>query len=167
MNIRLSSIKAAEKIFKIFKDCKKSMELENIFQWTDSYPNLEIIIKDIDNKELYELYKEDDLIGVICFNTRQEPEYLTIDWLDKNENFLVVHRLAINPSFQNQGFAKELMIFAEDYALNKGFTSIRLDAYSGNEKALRLYERLNYKKRGKINFPERDLPFYCYERILK
>lgn len=143
------------------------MELENILQWTDSYPSLDVITSDIDNKELYELHDEDEILGVICLSLYQEPEYRTIDWLDKAENALIVHRLAISPLFQNKGLAKKLMTFAEERALEKGFDSIRLDAFSGNEKALRLYERLGYKKRGKVNFPGRNLPFICYEKMLK
>ena len=167
MNIQLSTIDSAERIFKIFKECKEKMENENIFQWTESYPNMEIVIQDIDNKELYELSSETEILGVVCLNVYQDPEYGNIDWLDKTGNALIIHRLAINPVFQNKGLAKILMTFAEEYALNAGFKSIRLDAYSGNEKALRIYECLNYKKRGEVNFLGRKLPFFCYEKILK
>jgi len=143
------------------------MEIENIFQWTDNYPSFDIIATDISNKELYELYDEEEILGVICINTTQEPEYKTIDWLNKAGNPLIIHRLAINPLFQNKGLAKKLITFAEEYATEKGFDSIRLDAYSGNEKAISLYERLDYIERGKVNFSGRDLPFICYEKILK
>ena len=167
MQIQLSSIKSAEQILKIFKDCKKSMELENIHQWTDSYPNFSLITKDIHNKELYELDSGGEIAGVICLNNCQASVYENIDWLDKNGNPLIIHRLAIHPQFQNKGLAKKLMTFAEEYAFDTGFSSIRLDAFSGNEKALRLYEQRNYKKRGQVNFLERDLPFFCYEKNIK
>ena len=167
MNIRFSSIASADRIFNIFKDCRKSMKIEDIFQWTESYPNFDVIANNIINKELYELHNEDEILGVICLNVYQEPQYETIDWLDKSGNALIIHRLAVSPLFQNKGFAKKLMAYAEEYALKTGFNSIRLDAFSGNEKALRLYEGLDYKKRGKVNFPGRNLPFICYEKILK
>lgn len=80
---------------------------------------------------------------------------------------LIIHRLAVHPLFQNQGFAKRLMDFAEDYAINENFSSIRLDAYSANEKVLRFYEAREYKKRGEVYFPDRKLPFYCYEKLFK
>lgn len=59
------------------------------------------------------------------------------------------------------------MTFAEDFALINNFTSIRLDAFSGNKKALKLYEDRCYLKRGEIYFPRRNLPFFCYERMVK
>ena len=166
MDIQLSNINSAEQIFKIFENCKSAMELEKIFQWTDSYPNLDIIINDIKNSDLYELRIDGELLGVICFNIKQDPQYEIIDWVDKNGKVLIIHRLAINPLFQNQGLAKALMTFAEDFALINNFTSIRLDAFSGNKKGLKIYEGRRYLKRGEINFPGRNLPFFCYERMV-
>ncbi len=166
MTIQRSSINSAEQIFEMFDKCKMAMELENIFQWTDSYPNHDIIINDINNNDLYELSEEEKLLGVICLNVSQDPAYKTIDWHDRNGKVLIIHRLAINPLFQNKGLAKELMNFAENFAVINNFTSIRLDAFSGNKKALKLYEGRGYMNRGEVNFHGRDLPFFCFEKML-
>jgi ribosomal protein S18 acetylase RimI-like enzyme len=80
---------------------------------------------------------------------------------------LVIHRLAINPVQQGKGFAKRLISFAEGEILRMDFKSIRLDAFSGNLKALMLYEGMGYQKRGEVNFPGRNLPFICFEKILQ
>jgi ribosomal protein S18 acetylase RimI-like enzyme len=58
------------------------------------------------------------------------------------------------------------MDFAENYAAEKGFSSIRLDAYSGNSRALNLYERRGFRRVGQFFSPRRELPFYCYEKVL-
>lgn len=166
MTIQLSKIDSANRIFNIFENCKAAMEFENIFQWTENYPNLDIIINDINNNDLYELNRDGNLLGVICFNVNQDPQYKIIDWHDKNGHFLIIHRLAINPLVQNQGLAKVLMAFAEDFALKNNFTSIRFDVFSGNKKAIKLYEGRGYLKRGEIYFPGRNLPFFCYERMI-
>ena len=83
MTIQLSKIDSVDEILKIYENCKTAMEFENIFQWTESYPNLDIIINDINNKDLYELSNEGELLGVICFNVNQNPQYKIIDWQDK------------------------------------------------------------------------------------
>lgn len=83
MTIQLSKIDSVNEILKIHENCKTAMEFENIFQWTESYPNLDIIINDINNKDLYELSNEGELLGVICFNVNQNPQYKIIDWQDK------------------------------------------------------------------------------------
>jgi GNAT superfamily N-acetyltransferase len=167
MNIQLSAIKSKDKILKIFKDCKRAMEFENIYQWTEFYPNLDIITNDIRNKELFELHNEGQILGTICLNTVQEKQFETISWSDNNRKILIAHRLAIDPLFQNMGLARKLMTFTEDFALSNGFTSIRLDAFSANKKALNLYENLDYKKTGELYFLGRDLPFFCYEKLLQ
>jgi ribosomal protein S18 acetylase RimI-like enzyme len=77
---------------------------------------------------------------------------------------LVIHRLSVHPEFQGKGIAKEILKFIEGFASENNYSSIRLDAYSGNEKALKLYENSNYKKAGQFDYPMRDLPFYCYEK---
>ncbi len=79
---------------------------------------------------------------------------------------LVVHRLCVDPAFQGQGIAEQIMIYGEKIARERGYASIRLDAYSSNPRAVRLYERLGYQKVGSVTFPRRTLPFYCFEMIL-
>lgn len=65
---------------------------------------------------------------------------------------------------KKQGLARKLMDFAENIAIECGYASIRLDAYSGNERVLRFYENRGYQKRGEVNFSGRALPFFCYEK---
>jgi ribosomal protein S18 acetylase RimI-like enzyme len=77
---------------------------------------------------------------------------------------LIIHRLSVHPEFQGKGVAKEILKFIEACAFENNYSSIRLDAYSGNERALKLYENFGYKKAGQFMYPKRDLPFYCYEK---
>ncbi|HBF38124.1 MAG TPA: hypothetical protein DDW50_12470 [Firmicutes bacterium] len=79
----------------------------------------------------------------------------------------VIHRLAVNPEYQKQGIGRQLMDFAEKCALERGYTSIRLDAYSGNHRAVNLYENRGYKKVGQFFYPSREFPFYCYEKRIE
>jgi len=87
-----------------------------------------------------------------------------VHWKNNEGKVLVIHRLAVHPPFQKQGFAKKLMDFAEDHAIKNGCAAVRLDAYSGNERVLRFYENRGYQKRGEVNFSGRVLPFFCYEK---
>jgi len=167
MPITKSTRNSEEQIFQIFINCRKSLEENGIFQWTRHYPGKEHITMDIANGVLYQLEENNILLGVICINSQQELEYSTVNWFGETAKSLVVHRLAIDPQFQNQGHAKTLMAFAEEMALDSGCTSIRLDAYNGNKKALRFYKQLGYYKRGQVFFPERELPFTCFERTLE
>jgi len=164
--IDLAHINQLNEIIDIFRECKKNMENENIFQWTDNYPNTNHILQNINDGSLFSLTQGDKCVGVITIDNFESPEYKSINWQDKNGKILVIHRLAVHPLSQKQGFAKEIMDFAENFAFNNGFTSIRLDAFRGNPRALKFYENRGYEKRGEVNFPGKlsSIPFICFEK---
>ncbi len=54
------------------------------------------------------------------------------------------------------------MHFVEQYAEVHGYDVIRLDAFTRNPAAVRLYEGRGYRKAGIVSF--RKGPFYCFEK---
>jgi len=56
------------------------------------------------------------------------------------------------------------MLAAEGVLINMGIKSVRLDTFSENPAALRLYEKLGYKNTGRVNF--RKGLFYLFEKSL-
>jgi ribosomal protein S18 acetylase RimI-like enzyme len=167
MKIKKVTITQKDEVFQLIMDCRKAMEEEGVFQWTDQYPTLKIISNDIQKGNLYRLTKNGKIAGVININELQDPEYKQVKWENSDVKIMVIHRLAVHPEFQKQGLAKRLMDFAENYAIENNYTSIRLDAFSNNPRALRFYENRDYQRRGEVFFPGRELPFYCFEKILK
>jgi len=167
MKIKKVNVSQLEEVFQLIMDCRKAMEEEGVFQWTDQYPTLKIISNDIQKGNLYRLTKNGKIAGVININELQDPEYKQVKWENSDVKIMVIHRLAVHPEFQKQGLAKRLMDFAENYAIENNYTSIRLDAFSNNPRALRFYENRDYQRRGEVFFPGRELPFYCFEKILK
>lgn len=164
MQIRLASLKDIDNIMDLIKHCIKDMQSHGIYQWNESYLTAEIFEEDIKSESLYILKDKSNYLGIIAINEEQSPEYQELKWLIEAGRALVIHRLAVNPEWQKQGIARQLMDFAEKYATEKGYTSIRLDAFSENPRALNLYERRGYNKVGQVFFPNRELPFYCYEK---
>jgi ribosomal protein S18 acetylase RimI-like enzyme len=143
------------------------MEEEGIYQWYSGYPTLQIMERDAAGGELYLLKDGPGHLACVTLNEYQSPEYETLLWSYDGRKVLVIHRLVVDPPLQGQGIAKKLMDFAHRYAAEIGCTSIRLDAYSANPRALRLYEGLGYQKVGQVLFPARELPFYCYEKEIR
>ena len=71
------------------------------------------------------------------------------------------------PKYQRKGFGKLLMDFAENFAINNGFVSVRLDTFSKNKRNLDFYTKRNYTKLEPIFFPNQSTdPFYCFELVL-
>jgi ribosomal protein S18 acetylase RimI-like enzyme len=155
-----------ERVMSLIKECIRDMESHGIHQWGEYYPTREIIQDDIENRSLYTAKEDDEVLGIIAVNEEQPPEWERVNWTPQEGRILALHRLAVKPTRQKQGIARRLLDYAEDYAADNRYTAIRLDAYSGNPRALRLYEKNQYKRVGEIRFPGRDLPFYCYEKIL-
>jgi len=162
MEIRLATTEDVSYIDALLQSCKKDMDDNGIFQWTLVYPNSGIIKDDIEKGQLYVL-EEDQIKGIVVLSEDQEPEYAEVDWSELDGNVMVVHRLAVDPESQRNGYARILMDFAEDFAVEHEYTSIRLDAFSKNNRVLKFYEQRNYEKRGLVNFEGRTAPFYCLE----
>ena len=102
---------------------------------------------------------------VIVLNTNQDTEYLQGHWRYQNERVAVIHRLCVSPDFQNKGIGKMSVRYAERMLMEQGYTAIRLDAFSQNAYALRLYESLGYERAGCTFF--RKGKFYLYEKRLQ
>jgi ribosomal protein S18 acetylase RimI-like enzyme len=167
MQIRLASLKDIVTIMKLIKNCIQDMESQDIYQWNEYYPTKEIFEEDIQSRSLYILEDKNSCLGIISINDDQSPEYQEVVWTDEDGKIAVIHRLAVNPRYQKQGIGRQLMDFAENYACGRGYTSTRLDAYSGNSRAVNLYENRGYKKVGQFFYPRRELPFYCYEKRIE
>jgi len=166
--IRLAQKEEITELLAITSACAKDMISNNIFQWNEEYPSKTIFENDVYQKELYVLISEEKIIGCIVLTPKIEKEYHLITWLTPNKNNLYIHRLAIHPKFQGKGFARKLMCFAENFAIENIYRSIRLDTFSENARNQKFYELRGYKKLGEIFFPRQsESSFYCYERLCK
>jgi ribosomal protein S18 acetylase RimI-like enzyme len=154
-------------ILDIISGCIRDMRSHGIYQWDEFYPASDDIENDIECGESYVIKLNGKYAAYVALNEDQLPEYNEINWLTDGRKVLIIHRLSVHPEFQGKGVAKEILRFIEGYALENDYSSIRLDAYSGNEKALKLYENFGYKKAGQFDFPLRELPFCCYEKNIQ
>lgn len=140
------------------------MTAQGIYQWDHLYPSFGDLEADLAERSLYVIADEHTPLGLVALNDRQDPEYASVRWAHPGPA-LVVHRLAIAPSSQGKGLASRLMDFSESLARSTDYASIRLDAFSGNPAACRLYERRGYAHRGDVRF--RMGLFRCYEKKLE
>lgn len=156
-----------EPIMALTKACAKTMIANGIYQWNEHYPKATTFQSDVNRDELYILEINGQVKGTIVISTLMDEEYTPIKWLTKNENNIYIHRLAIHPELQGKGYAQQLMGFAEQYAMENNYCSIRLDTFSQNKRNQKFYELRGYKQLGDIYFPKQSqYPFHCYELIL-
>jgi len=162
-----ASILDLEQLYVITKSCAKHMIENDIFQWNENYPSKEVLQKDIELLQIWKLEENKVIVAIIVLTEIEDEEYNEVKWLTKNYKNLYIHRLAVHPNFQGQGYAQKLMAFAENYASENSYKSIRLDTFSKNIRNQKFYKKRNYKKLETIYFPNQsEHPFYCYEKVL-
>ena len=167
MIIRKANKADLDNIMLMYKSCVKGMLANNIDQWDATYPNTGVIMEDLIAQSYFVAEENSVIIGGINIDQNQDPTYLPIDWKDKTNQFLVVHRLGVMQEFWNKKIGKDLMLFTEKLVIEKKLKSIRLDTYSGNPKAMEFYRRLGYRELGTIDLkPDKD-KYHCFEKIIK
>ena len=167
MKIRLATSGDLSRIKLLTEACAVAMQDRGIFQWNEYYPSREKLENDIERQELYVLTDENEIKGIIVLSSHMDEEYIPIKWLSVNSRNLYIHRLATHPSNWGEGYGQNLMDFAEAYARDHNYNSVRLDTYSQNKRNQKFYEARGYQKLGDIFFPKQsEHPFHCYELIL-
>lgn len=165
--IRKAKITDLQEIKALTEACARAMIKKEIYQWNEHYPSLEKLENDILQKELYVLEEGNKIMGIIVLSETKDEEYFPINWLSRSENNIYIHRLATHPEYWGFGYGQKLMDFAEDFAKENNFESVRLDTFSQNKRNQRFYETRGYQKLGNIYFPKQsEHPFYCYELVL-
>lgn len=140
------------------------METQGIMQWDALYPIMEDFVEDINEDALY-IGKQNETLAVICtVNQQCDDEYKNGRWQQPQKPFAVIHRLCVNPDFQNKGIAYQTMHFIETLIKEKGIEAVRLDVFSQNPYALRLYQKCGYQEVGTVQW--RKGMFYLMEKYL-
>ncbi len=167
MIIRTATPHDLTEIKSLTEACAVAMQDQGIYQWNEHYPSLDKLKNDIQNEELFVLIDKDEIKGIVVLSSYMDEEYIPVKWLSENSRNLYIHRLATHPSYWGEGYGQNLMDFAESYAREYNYISIRLDTFSQNRRNQKFYESRGYIKLGDIFFPKQsEHPFHCYELIL-
>ncbi len=154
-----------EKTLEMFVSITDALLAHDIDQWNYDYPDIQTLKDDVVNGENYVVRAPNMVLASIVLNDAQDEQYKNIRWKYNHDAVLVIHRLGVHPQSQGKGLGKKMCLFAEHFAKEHNFKSIRLDAYSGNEISNRLYQSLGYiQADGLCYFRNKDIPFNCYEK---
>lgn len=162
MKIQQTHINELNSIWIIKNRCVNYLLTQNIKTWDESYPSYSVFEIDQQASNLYTIIDDDIVIGSVCVNQEMSDEYFNIKWSD--ENFLVIHRLMIDPGMQGKGYAKTAMQLLEKLIIKKGISSIRLAVYENNVNANLLYKKLGFRLKGKCMM--RNGLSLMYEKIV-
>ena len=151
-------------LMKITRRCIQNLDDNGVYQWDEIYPSEADFREDIADQSLYitTVAPADKVSGCICINEIEHPGYDDAEWT--GSDFLVIHKMIIDPLFENQGHGKFAMNFAEELSALKKKDSLRLDCFQKNLRANRFYQGFGYVIKGETLF--RKGMFNLYEKII-
>jgi GNAT superfamily N-acetyltransferase len=141
-----------------------AMREEGIDQWDEIYPDRQVLSTDAREGALFVADDADGLAGILVLNEFQNAEYAAVPWTFVTPPVCVLHRLFVDPGRRNRGIATVMVSFAEQRARELGYRTMRLDAFTRNPAALRLYHRLGYRDAGAVTL--RKGVFSVFEKAL-
>lgn len=140
------------------------MERFGIMQWDELYPAAEDFTADIAAGQLYTGLIRSRIAVIYVLNQQYDEDYKQGTWKSPEEPFMILHRLCVHPKFQNTGIAGKTMAHIESQVKRLGINAIRLDVFSQNPFALKLYKKCGYTQTGTANW--RKSVFYLMEKYL-
>lgn len=120
-------------------------------QWQDGYPNEGVVADDLNRQYGYVLVEGKSIIGYCALILNDEPTYKTIkgQWLS-NEDFMVIHRIAIAPDHLGKGLVQTMFTYIEELAKEQHIHSLRADTNFDNAAMLHLLQKMGYHYCGEV-----------------
>ena len=150
-NFRKATSEDASKIWIILQQAIVRRKNEGSRQWQDGYPNPDVVKNDIEKGFGYVLTDVETIVGYTAILINDEPAYddLKGSWLT-NEDFVVVHRVAISDDYIGKGLSQKLMLHTEKFALQQNIFSVKVDTNFDNIPMLKIFEKLGYTYCGEV-----------------
>ena len=163
--LRKAQIPEAEIIWQILQQAIERRRKDGSNQWQDGYPNQEVVKTDISLGKGYVLEIDNAIAAYAALVFNDEPAYYEIigDWLT-NDDFLVIHRVAVSNDFLGKGIAVLLFQKLEDFAMENQVFSIKVDTNFDNLAMLHILEKLDYQYCGEVYF--RGSARKAFEKVL-
>ncbi|MGV1042603.1 GNAT family N-acetyltransferase [Clostridium perfringens] len=168
MEFRQAKISDLDQIVEIIELSKKYLKETKVDQWQDGYPAKEDLRKDIESGNSYVLTNKDEIVATTVISLEGESTYNLIfngEWIT-NEDYIVMHRVAVHDKYKGKGIFKELIKEAESLALNKGISSIKIDTHRDNISMQRAVVKNDFKRCGIIYLGDGSERI-AFEKVLK
>ena len=166
LQFRKATLQEIPQIWEILQKAIQRRKEDGSNQWQDGYPNPEVVKADIEKEAGFVLTVGENLIGYCAVLINDEPAYAGIEgnWLT-NEDFVVVHRIAIAQYYLCKVLAKEMMKFIEEFAIQKSIYSVKADTNFDNFAMIKSFEKSGYVYCGEVYF--RGSARRAYEKVLE
>lgn len=148
MNYRPAKQEDIDEICAMVRSAVAEMERHHIFQWDSLYPTREDFLTDMEKGQLFVGQSGEEIAVIYVVNRECDDAYQAGNWSCPGREYRVIHRLCVNPRFQNRGLGKDTLLHIEKELKKQGVEAVRLDVFSRNPFALSLYRRCGYREVG-------------------
>lgn len=164
MECCLAKFSDLETVCDIVGRAVEKMQKQGIDQWDELYPVYDDFKSDIENEEMYLVKNDGKIVSLFVLSKEIAPEYQDGAFEYRGDNYIVVHRLCVDPDIQGQGIGSKTVALINELAKQQSYQAIWLDAFSENPYALKMYEHNGYNCVGEVMF--RKGRFYLYEKLI-
>lgn len=168
MKLTLAQLSDIPVIQKMVTDAQAFLKKQGIDQWQNGYPDQTLLEKDIQLKQSYLwMDSQSEIVATLVIGIHGEPTYETIEgkWLTTNQNYGVIHRLAVNTEIRHKGCAQNAIKAAEELCKQHKKISMRIDTHKENKIMQHILIKNGYTYCG-IIYLEDGASRYAYEKIL-
>lgn len=165
MVFRKATKEEIPRIWEIILQAKAQMKRAGSEQWQDGYPTVEIIGNDIEQGIGFVICDKERVIAYGAVSFDSEPAYEEIAEKWQGSSYVVVHRLAVADECKHRGVAHAFFDYTEQYALQKGIGSFRVDTNFDNAYMLRLMKSCHFVYRGEVHYGIRGSRM-AFERVM-
>lgn len=140
-------------------------------QWQDGYPEPELIESDIAAKLGYVYEDESGIHAYAAIIPGHEPIYdhlISGAWKIDRDQYVTVHRLAIDNSCRGKGVGRQMLTFAADLARENNLDCVRADTHRANKAMQGLMTKCGFEYCGDVEYDVTagDPVRVCFEKVL-
>jgi len=148
----------------LLRVCTLDMNSKGLKHWNSTFPGTEVIQSDLKNGSIYLVKDKGVCKGMVTLSDREPDDYKDVVFQDRNSKSLYLKNMAVHPKWQGKGIALLMVDFAQKFAKDRGFDSIRLDVFKPSESAKQLYEKQLFREVASFHSAFQKIPFICYEK---
>ena len=156
-----------DELLAFYRHVADNMEEQGIDHWHwGRYPNEEFIREDVAKGELYFMLEGSTIAAAVAICVGQEEEYDPLIWSCGIRPGMI-HRLGVDPVLQGHGLAGLVLDDAQKLLRAAGCDCVRCDTAVDNRNAIRLYEKMGFRRCCKLDWPDTDCGFIAFDKPLK
>ncbi|MFL2018744.1 GNAT family N-acetyltransferase [Weissella hellenica] len=153
---RLAKPGDVDAIFDIIQQAVAYLGSQNSPQWQGTAePKRDEFINDIQEGTVYVLIHNHAIAGVgkLVPGPEQAYEYIDGSWLGNEQQYMTLHRIAIDGNVRGQGLAHQLIHNLVLLSLDHGYRDIRIDTHEINQGMQKTVKKAGFEYRGHVLMP--------------